>query len=198
MKKLLIPFSFCLLLMTTATAQEKQDFQGKKNHQIDKKELAQKLNLTQEQQQKMKAIQQEFGAKTKDLKSDDNITRGDFKKQMKNLNEQKKSQIATVLTNEQQQKLKDLKKEHHKEKSAAHFKKLSNELQLNAEQQASLKAKHNEVKGQIKAIKENESLAADEKKQQVKNLHKQQKDFFKSVLTKEQAEKLESMKRTKK
>ena len=198
MKKLLIPFSFCLLLATSATAQQKQDFQEKRHHQIDKKELAQKLNLTEDQQQKMKTIQQDFGAKIKELKSKDNLTRGDFKKQMKTLQEQRKSQVATVLTNEQQQKLKDLKKEQHKEKSAAHFKKLSNDLQLSTAQQATLKAKHKEIAGQIKAIKENDALAADDKKAQLKNLHKQQKDFLKSVLTKEQTEKFESMKRTRK
>lgn len=198
MKKLLIPFSFCLLLATLATAQDRKDFQRKAQHQIDKKELTQKLNLTEEQQQKMKAIQQDFGAKIKDLKSNDNITRGDFKKQMKTLQEQRKLQAATVLTNEQQQKLKDLKKEQHKEKSAARFKKLSNDLQLSTAQQATLKAKQKEIQGQIKAIKENETLAADDKKAQLKSLHKQQKDFLKSVLTKEQTEKFESMKRTRK
>ena len=198
MKKLLMPFSFCLLLITTATAQEKQDLQAKKHQQIDKKELVQKLNLTEEQEQKMKAIQQEFGTKTKELKSNDNITRGDFKKQMKNLHEQKKSQLGTVLTNEQQQKLKALKKEQHKEKTAAHFKKLSSDLQLNAQQQASLKAKHKEIQGQIKAIRENDALATNDKKEQVKNLHKQQKVFLQSVLTKEQTEKLQLMKRAKK
>lgn len=195
MKKLLIPFCICLLVVTTATAQEKQKFQQRK---IDKKELAQKLQLSEEQQQKMKAIHQEFATKAKTLKNDDNITRGEFKTRMKALHEQKKNEVNALLTKEQQQQLKELKKSKHKEKATARLNRLTKELQLTKEQQASVQLKQKEIQSQIRNIRENNSLAENSKKEQLKQLHKQQKDYLKSLLTAEQIQKLESLKRAKK
>jgi len=118
MKKLVMPIWFCLLVLTSATAQQQQAIDV--NNKIHKhhKKIVKELNLSKEQQQKIKSIHQDFKAKVKDLKSSDNITMGDFKKQIKALYQQKESQVKATLNAEQQAKLDEIKakrKRHKKE-----------------------------------------------------------------------------------
>ncbi len=116
MKKLLMPIGFFLLVLTSAIAQQQQGVEAKnKIHQRHEK-IAKELNLSKEQQQKMKSIHQDFNTKVKNLKSNDNLTMGDFKKQIKALHQQKESQVKSILNAEQQAKLDELKtkRKHHK------------------------------------------------------------------------------------
>ncbi|MFY7965351.1 MAG: hypothetical protein ACOVO1_10670 [Chitinophagaceae bacterium] len=198
MKKLLIPVSFCLFAISTVNAQEKGDFQKQKHSPKNRHEIAEKLNLTEEQQSKMKAINQDFKAKEKALKSNDNMTLGDFKKQNQALREQRKSQVDALLTQEQKTKMAETREHKMKENGKARFNKLKTELQLTEEQEASIKAKQQELGKQMKAIRQNQALTQDEKKQQLTSLKKQREAYLRSVLTAEQTKKLESMKAAKK
>jgi len=57
-----------------------------------------------------------------------------------------------------------------------------------------MKAKREEFKTKEEAIKNNQSLAGDQKIEQLKSLREERKNSFKSFLTPEQTKKLEEMK----
>jgi hypothetical protein len=194
MKKLLIPLSFCLFAISSISAQEKGGFENKKPLHGKHQAIAEKLNLTAQQQQQMKTIQQDFKTKAKALKSNDNITLGNFKKKMQELKEQRKAQVSAILTDDQKAKMKAGRENKMKQNATAHFERLKTELQLTEDQQVSLKKKQTEVQQQMKAIHQNEALTKEQKKEQILALNKERKDYLKSVLNAEQVQKLEAMK----
>jgi len=194
MKKLLIQLSCCLFAISSVSAQEKGGFENKKPMHGKHQAIAEKLNLTAQQQQQMKTIQQDFKTKAKALKSNDNITLGDFKKKMQELKEQRKAQVSAMLTDDQKATMKAGREHKMKQNATAHFEKLKTELQLTEAQQVSLKKKQTEVQQQMKAIHQNEALTKEQKKEQILALNKERKEYLKSVLNAEQIQKLEAMK----
>ena len=64
------------------------------------------------------------------------------------------------------------------------------ELNLTDEQSAKLDANRKAMGDKMKAINENSKLSAEEKKTQMRELRKQQKESLESILTKEQLEKM--------
>jgi Spy/CpxP family protein refolding chaperone len=198
MKKLLIPVSFCLFALSTVTAQEKGDIQDQKHSSKNHQKIAEKLNLTEEQKVKMKLIQQDFREQSKSLKSNDNLTLGKFKKQMQSLKEQRKSQISTLLTDEQKAKMKEGREHKMKENAKARFQNLKTELQLTADQQVAVKKNQKKLGQLMKEIHQNQALTQDQKKEQFATLKKQREAYLKSVLSPAQTQKFESMKAAKK
>ena len=178
----------------SVSAQEKGGFENKKPLHGKHQAIAEKLNLTTQQQQQMKIIQQDFKTKAKALKSNNNITLGDFKKKMQELKEQRKAQVSAMLTDDQKATMKAGREHKMKQNATAHFEKLKTELQLTEDQQVSLKKKQAEVQQQMKAIHQNEALTKEQKKEQILTLNKERKEYIKSVLNAEQVQKLEAMK----
>lgn len=142
----------------------------------------------------MKSINEKYREQTKVLKSNDDITRGDFKKQMSVLHEKRKAEIEATLTTEQKSKMKKLKEKKEKEmkeKSTERFEKMSNKLQLDEKQKATLLEQQKKNQEQIKLIRENKSLSEVNKREQIKLIREKQKADTKSILTEEQKQKLE-------
>ena len=197
MKKLFIPIGFCFLITASVSAQEKQEFNRKQKVQHEKKEIKKELNLSEDQQNKLKTINQKFRDETKALKSNDNITRGDFKKQMSDLNAKRKAEVEATLTPEQKTKMKEVRERKQteiKEKSAERFEKMSSKLQLDDNQKATLLEQRKNNEAQIKAIRDNQSLTDIQKREQIKAIKEKQKAAIKSILTDEQKQKLETKK----
>ena len=74
-----------------------------------------------------------------------------------------------------------------------HFDKLKTELNLSEEQVSQITALHEEIGENIKAIKDDESLDRDEKREKIMELRKEQKTAMSGILTPEQQEKLKSL-----
>ncbi len=197
MKKLFIPVACCLIILTTANAQEKKGVERKQSMHHQKHEIKKQLNLSEEQKSKMKSIHEKYRDQEKTLKSNDDMTRGDFKKQMGELKEKRKAEVDATLTTEQKNKMKEMKdskEKEMKEKSAARFEKMSNKLQLNDKQKATLLEQRKNNQAQMKSIRNNQSLSDIQKREQIKALKEKQKAEVKSILTEEQKQKLESRK----
>ncbi len=198
MKKLFIPVACFLLIISTATAQERKSAERKQNLKHQKHEIKQELNLSDDQKSKIKSINEKYREQTKALKSNDDITRGDFKKQMSELNEKRKAEIEANLTADQKNKMKEMKQNKEKEmkeKSAQRFEKMSNKLQLDEKQKAILLEQQIKYQEQIKLIRDNKSLSEINKREQIKLIREKQKADTKSILTEEQKKKLEHRKK---
>jgi hypothetical protein len=200
MKKLLIPISFCLLVIGSATAQDVNSKELKKQNHFKQKELAKQLDLTKEQKEKAKAINKDFKAKAAEIKNNESVSPVEVGDEMKALHEQRKAQMEANLTDEQKAKLQALKTKKQGEgrgRQGERFDKIKSDLQLTPDQDAKLKTQREATQQQIKAIRSNTTLGEDAKKQQIQTLQKQQKEGFEKVLTKEQLEKLKASKKHK-
>lgn len=113
MKKITL---FLALTVFTAAGLYAQDSTAVKHHQHGKRgghDLAmyQSLQLTQEQNDKIKAFNDDTKAKRKEIMNNSSLTQDDKKKQLKELKANNQKNIAGVLTDEQKAKLKEMRKQ---------------------------------------------------------------------------------------
>jgi Spy/CpxP family protein refolding chaperone len=197
MKKIL--FSLLIVSITaTVQAQEMKDRQTEKPAiQESKKSQMQmdlkQLNLTEDQKATLKAQAKDFRQQMADLKKQDNITVKESREKMQALRQEQREKMLAVLTPEQKaqfDKMKTEGKAKQQEMGKERADKLKEQLGLSDEQSAKLADNRIEMAEKMKAIRNNTSLDDAAKKDQIKELMKQQKVFMKSVLTKEQIQKL--------
>ncbi|BAV08982.1 hypothetical protein SAMN05421788_101431 [Filimonas lacunae] len=151
------------------------------------------VQLTEQQRQQAHTIAQDYHKQATALKAQDNITVGEYKKQMAALQANRKQQMQQLLTNEQKQQIAQQKAQRAQQAQArgeARISKMKEKLKLTDDQVNKIKEQQASVHSQVKAIRENQSLDETAKRQQVRTIMQQQKDNFKSVLTKEQLDQL--------
>ncbi len=197
MKKLLMPVLVIVCFTFSANAQKKKEMshQMKQHHQ--KAMMMQHLNLTTAQKNQMKANRESYKKQLEDLKKNDGISVKEYREKKEAIHKAQKEKAMAVLTPEQKTQLEQLKKEEqqkHKMKSAERMEKMKSRLGLTDEQAAKLKANREDINTKMKAIKENNKLSSEEKKQQLKELKKQNKDIFRDMLTPDQLKKMQDMK----
>jgi len=88
----------------------------------------------------------------------------------------------------------DRSPEQRKAKMEERFHKVSERLGLTEQQQASFKAKREANREEIRALREDDSLSAEEKRDKMKALRESGKEEFESILTDDQRAALEEMK----
>jgi periplasmic protein CpxP/Spy len=89
---------------------------------------------------------------------------------------------AQTATTEKKEKARTEKKEMHKQ--------LHDELNLTGKQKTQLKAMHEKQKAEMMAIKANDKISAEQKKEQFKTLKQQYRTQRETLLTSEQKEKM--------
>jgi len=178
----------------TSVKDHKQKHHGK--HHDGKKMALQQLNLSDAQKAQMKASNEEFKSKMKAAQSNENQTVKQLRDTRASLAKAHKAKMESILTTEQKGKLAELKanaKKQHGEHFAKHFDKMKQQLNLTDQQVATLKSNQESIKGKLKAIKDNDQLDRTAKMQQVKALRTEMKSNFDNVLTKEQKDKMQTL-----
>jgi Spy/CpxP family protein refolding chaperone len=197
MKKMI----FSLLVLSMAVAVKAQEIperkterprmmEGKRHHgDVDMK----KLDLTEDQKVKFKTQNESFHQQMEELKKNDNITVKEWKAKAEALRKEHKAKIDGILTADQKQKLEKMKAEG-KERQEGMMKergeKMKTLLGLSPEQSSKMEANRKEMGEKMKALRENSSLSEDQKREQMRELHKKQEESMKSILTEEQLKKL--------
>lgn len=188
--------------------QKKWDRQGQGYHRgHDGKGMGgmEKLNLTDAQKQQMKSINEDFKTRMQALNKNDNMMVKDFKAQRESLMQERKNKISAILTPEQKTQFEQLKNDRGfrgdrpggGNRMRGNPAELKSQLGLTDDQVAKIKAGSESFKQRGKAIHENQSLSADQKKEQFETLRKEREANFKSYLTAEQITKLDQMKKNK-
>lgn len=182
MKKILTGTLALLLIAGAAQAQKQDTATGRGNDRIKKE-----LNLTADQQTKLKSIKEQE------------------RKEKKALRDKYQDQRQSVFSADQKKKLETLKSERKENakgkkpgKHKKNFKKTSDlqaKLNLSQEQKDQMQKMRAESKGRFDALRKNEALNEEQKKEQMMSLKKEQREKMKSILTKEQIEKMESAKK---
>lgn len=198
MKRLILS-AFVLAMAVASQSQEIPERKAEKPHMQEGKKHhghgmdMKALNLTEDQKAKFKSQHENFRKQMEELKKDDNITVKEYKSRMESIRKENKTSLDGILTSEQKAQIGKMKADN-KAKAAAMGKqraeKMKTELGLTDDQSARLEKNRKEMGEQMKAIHENKSLSDDQKKEQVKELMKKQKENMKSVLTEEQLKKL--------
>ncbi len=197
MKKILVGTLIIFLSIGAVNAQNRDE--KKQRHQKHQKEMTlQKLNLSADQQSRIKTINENYRKQVAELKKQDQLTVKEMKARKSSLHEQHKADIQAALTTEQKARLAEMKKSG-KDKMVngrqQKGNKMQEELNLNADQKAKLAQMRSDMKVKADAIKNDKKLTAEQKKERFKELNKQQHEQMKSVLTKEQMEKAKSLRK---
>lgn len=151
-----------------------------KHHARKHDGMAKELNLSEAQKQEFKTLNQEYKTKAKALRAE------------------RKARAENILTAEQKSKvaaLREKRKTEARQKGGDRFEKAKKELNLTEAQGQRMKAINESFRERAKAIRGNESLSKEQKKEQFKSLNEQRRNEMKAVLTAEQIQKLESRKK---
>jgi Spy/CpxP family protein refolding chaperone len=216
MKKIITSALVIALTIGAAQAQTTQAPEGKKH---DKKEHRgegfKQLNLTAEQKAKLKTIHEEQKKEMQALKGEKDAN----KEQRKAIHEKYQAQMESVLTADQKQQLAKMKEERKAAWKNGDFKKggkfrqngdstrmghkgkfgkgadMSKELGLSATQQEQMKKIRADYSSQFQALRNDNNLTKDQKKDKMQELRKAQMEKMKTVLTPEQMDKMKSFRK---
>jgi Spy/CpxP family protein refolding chaperone len=178
---------------------EKPGMMHKKNHHRGGMEMK-SLNLTEDQKAKFKSQNEAFRKEMQELKKNENITVKDWKAKAETIRKQHKEGIQSILTSEQKAKMQEMKAKMQEKRKEGKVRsddmrknrgdRMKTELGLTADQSAKLETSHKAIREQMKAIRANTALSDEQKREQMKELHKKQKENLKSILTEEQLQKM--------
>ena len=182
-----------------------------------------KLNLSADQKTRIQAINEAYRKQLTELKGQTNITVAEAKSRREALQTKHRADLQAVLTAEQRAQVETMRKEGQAKGKKAEFKrgegfkkdstgfgkrgdhqgmrqgrdgmqKMQQELNLSADQQAQMAKLREEFKTKSQGIRNNTSLSQEQKKEQFKSLAQEHRSQVKSILTKEQQEKMEAAK----
>lgn len=154
------------------------------------------IRYTPEQRKQVMAINKDYQQRSADLFKKDNITLREYKAGLITLQKDKKSKLQALLTPAQKDQIakrRQQAKENAQVMAAARMERMKIRLNLTDDQTAKIKAGQENLRSQAKAIRENDDLLPQQKREQLQSLASQRKDNLMAVLTPEQATKLQSM-----
>jgi Spy/CpxP family protein refolding chaperone len=202
MKKIFVTLLAIATFGAAAFAQEKREMkhEGKMHHKGGHggKKMMAHMDLSDAQQNQMKTINEEFRTKMQALEQNKSMNVGDYKAQKAALLKEKHDKMQAILTPEQKKQMEEKKEMMESSRTARHEKKLAEmktKLSLSDDQVSKLKSQHEAMKSKIKAIRENQSLSPEDKKQQIKAAKEAAKTEHKSILTAEQLKKFEEIRK---
>ena len=197
MKKIVL----AALVGAFALSASAQDIPGRKSDgykphaktRMNGKKQMEGLNLTEDQKAQFKSLNAEHRKQMEELKKQDNITVKESKERMAKLRKDHREKTQALLTAEQKEQIKknaEARKVKSQEMAAKQKERMKTRLGLSDDQSAKLEKQRKETGEQMKAIRENKSLTEEQKKEQMKSLHKKNQESMKSILTPEQLEKM--------
>lgn len=200
MKKVFIGMALAAFVATGAFAQDQSNgITDRPNRHHRNGEAMQQLNLTDEQKTEMKTINDDFRQQMSDLKkSEDKITVTEWKGKMATIRKDHHEKIEKVLTDEQKASLKTMRKEHgRKFRQDKHNRiaEMKQALNLTDEQTTAVQNNLSESLKKMRAVHDDKSLTDDQKKAQYKTLHDQEQQGLKSILTPDQWNKFQELKK---
>lgn len=193
MHKLIIALSALILTAGGLQAQTNtstRDATAKTYAKHGRKEMTQ-LNLTDAQKKQAKEISESYRTQEKDLRSNTQLSKADLDKQLKALHRDQKEKMQGILTSDQKAQLaksgrqKGIGKHH-----PANIDQMKSRLGLTDEQTTQIKANRADFQTKMKAIRADQNLTAEQKKEQIQSLSREQRSKMQSILTPEQKAKM--------
>jgi Spy/CpxP family protein refolding chaperone len=160
--------------------------------------MAKELNLTADQQAKIKQIMEANHTKMQAIRNDQSLTQEQRQQQMRALHESMKTQMDAVLTPDQQQKMAQMHEKHGGMGGPGMMggnpgERMAKELNLTADQQTKMKAIMESTHQQMSAIEKDQSLSQQDKHAKIQQLHESTKSQISAILTPDQQQKFAQM-----
>ena len=149
-----------------------------------------KLNLTDAQREQLRSQMQTQRQQLDALRSDQSLTPEQRRAKAEELRKQGHEQFLSALTPEQRQQLQNERQQAREHFGNGDFGPLAG-LNLTDQQKAQLKAQREQTEQQAQAIRNNSSLTEEQKREQMRTLHQNAMQQFRSALTPEQQQQLE-------
>ena len=162
--------------------------------------ISTELNLTTDQQSKMKSIGEDYKKKMEDLDNQQSLSIKEYNDKKTTLRKEMMSKREAVLTKEQKDKLTSIKSEREsrqKENAGKRFEMMKKNLSLTDEQASKISAMQNKMIADVSAIRKDEKLNDQEKKVRINKLREDLKLSTSKILTEEQKTKLNELRKNK-
>jgi|SRR5580692_4167834 Spy/CpxP family protein refolding chaperone len=154
------------------------------------------VHYTPEQRKQVMAINKDYRQKREDLFKQDNSTLKQYKAGLLALDKEKKAKLQALLTPQQKDQLaaRHTKMDENRQVMAvARLERLRLQLNLTDDQVAQIKSGQQNLHNQTQAIRDNDNLLPQEKREQIKALMTARNDNFKTILTPDQYGKFQQM-----
>ena len=220
MKRILTSALVLALTIGAAQAQSstsdkaKADKKEQKDGKHDKAKGFGDVNLTEDQKARLQSIRENYKKEAEALRNNTTLTAEQKQVERKKLHEKIRTESASILTPEQKQQMEEMRSERgahakgkfdkgdrmskaHKgdhDKMKAKGEEIKKDLNLTADQEAKMKQVRESYKAKFEALS-TEKLTQDERRAKAKELMQAQQEEMKSILTKEQQEKMQSLKK---
>lgn len=201
MKKINVLLVSLLMTGSILAQNEEPKKTAEERAQVMTENLANKVELSDEQKTRIEAINEQYIAEIRTIKADESKGEDQKKEAIKEVRKNWKDSVSEELTEEQRTKLKEaraekpqLTTEQKAEKRAQH---LTQELELNEEQSKQVLDLSLSMAKKMEATKADSNLSEDQKKQLFKDNRKEFRDSLSTILTPEQMEKYEELKKKK-
>ncbi|MCU7547850.1 hypothetical protein OCK74_01935 [Chitinophagaceae bacterium LB-8] len=194
-----------ILAITIGSAQAQTTREKHEGHKKEYGMAYDQLNLSADQKTSVKKVNEDFKMKMDDLKKQDKLTVAEMKQRRQDLQEQHKTQIQAILTPAQKDQLAKMKTDRNSinEEDTGRLnnngkafgkkgKDLQKELNLSDDQQEKVAQIRSSYRTKMQTLRNDSSISQDQKREKMQELMKQQQEELRSVLTKEQFEKMKS------
>ncbi len=202
MKKLIALSLVFASIAGSVTAQEtpkmKQEHEMKDQHHEGNMMKMKDLNITDAQKTQMKAIREDFKKQMDLLKQNQNMSMKEFNDRKEALQKDQKAKMEALLTPEQKEKMAQQKIQFEADRKTMLEKQMAEmktKLSLTDDQVKKLNAQHEALEIKMKAIREDQSLNQESRKEKMTTLRKQSEEERNKVLTSEQLKKLEELRK---
>jgi hypothetical protein len=196
MKKIVLT----LLVLALATVSIQAQIPQRKirnQHRGQHPNAQEKLDISAEQKNKFKSLNEDYRKKMMELKKEDDITVKEWKSRMADLQKKSLADQQNIFTPDQKirmEKMKQERKQMAEIDTRARMEKMKLQLGLSTEQTEKFYRQQKEMQEQMKAFRENKSMDMLQKKEAYKELIEKRKDSMNSIFTEEQKKKMKEMK----
>jgi Spy/CpxP family protein refolding chaperone len=193
MKKFIVCTIVLAVAILSTRAQEMPERKREKIESRHHRDGLHRLNLSEDQKAKFKPLNEDYRKQMQDLKKSDEITVKERKSRMETLRKDHRDKMSSLLTEEQKNQLSKLRQDRDKRRGNRReggIDRMKSRLNLSDDQTTRLKESRSEMAGKMKAIRENQSLTDDQKKEQFQELRKKQQENLKTILSEDQLKRL--------
>ena len=189
MKKCIVCTIVLAVAIQSTRAQEMPERKREKIETRHHRDGIHRLNLSEDQKAKFKSLNEDYRKQMQDLKKNDEIT----VKERERLRKDHRDKMSSLLTEEQKTQLKKSRQDRNKrlgDRREGGIDRMKSRLNLTDDQTTRLKESRSEMAGKMKAIRENQSLTDDQKKEQFQELRKKRQENLKTILSEDQLKRL--------
>jgi Spy/CpxP family protein refolding chaperone len=186
---------------TTSSDKNKGNSKEYKARKAGHDKMYDQLNLSAEQKTKLQALREDYKKQLHELNNNTTLSKEQKLARRKELHLQHKDQVSAILTPAQREQAGKMKadwkskdKGARKGDAAGRARKgaMQQELNLTQDQQTKMQQIRTDYRSKFAALRNDKALTQEQKKVKMQELMQAQQAQMKSILTKEQAEKLEA------